>query len=82
MQIDDEVLINIQKFCKHFICKLRCQDLQIRDCSDGISHAECISVLEYKTGRCHIIFGIESSTDHGTIIKLKVCHIVWIESLI
>ncbi len=82
MQVDDQVLIDIQKFCQHLIRKLRCQDLQIGDRPDSISHAECISVLEYKTGRCHIIFGIESGTDHGTIIKLEVCHDIRIESLI
>ena len=82
MQVDDQVLIDIQKFCQHLIRKLRCQDLQIRDSPDSISHLERISVLEYKTGRCHIILCIESCPDHGTIIKLEVCHDIRIESLI
>ena len=82
MQVDDQVLIDIQKFCQHLIRKLRCQDLQIRDSPDSISHLERISVSEYKTGRCHIILCIESCPDHGTIIKLEVCHDIRIESLI
>ena len=82
LNIEIDAVIHIQEICKHPVCKLRCQDLQIRDSPDSISHLERISVSEYKTGRCHIIFGIESCTDHGTIIKLEVCHVIWIESLI
>ena len=82
MQVDDQVLINIQKFCQHLIRKLRRQDLQIGDSPDGISHLECISVPEHKTGRCHIILCIESCPDHGSIVKLEICHHIRIECLI
>ena len=69
MEINDQVFIHIQKFCKHFISQLRCKDLKIRYRPDGVPHLECLSILKHKTGRCDKVLCPKPSFYELAVIK-------------
>ena len=69
MQINKQVTVHFQKFSKHFIRQLWCQNLQVGYCSDGISHLKILSIFEQETGWSNIILCIQPGTQHIIIAE-------------
>ena len=52
-------MLHIQKFGKHTVCQLRCENLQIGHRTDGIPHAEILALtkIEAELGAYHLTEG-------------------------
>ena len=82
MKIHKQIAVHFQKFRKHFISQLRCQNLQVGYCPDSISHLKIFFIFKYKTGWCNIVLGIQSGTQHIFIVKPERDFIILVERFI
>ena len=82
MDVHIDAVLHIQKICKHPICQFRCQDLQITDGTDCLSHQKCLVFGEIEGSRCNEVLGLHTGFRKHFVFKPKRLNPILIENVV
>ena len=82
MDIHINAVLHIQKICKHPVCQFRCQDLQITDGTDCLSHQKRLVFGEIEGSRCNEVLGLHTGFRKHFVFKPERFNPILIEDVV